>query len=133
MKKHLWEIKHNYYCNEGNYFAAGNDQPTKHYKSWSDFMEEFGDCDFDYNLLFRWDWEECPDDEDDNYNGEEGGKKFNGDINYRNGVFKVFWMGQRKGLYQWTTIEVCRADESEIKKFLLPRWEHLKKLWEGIS
>jgi len=122
--KHLWEIHHDYYCCESNYYASGNEQPHQHYKSWQDFIEEFGDADFDMNLLFRWDWVE----------GEENNARaFNGNINYRNGELKIFWMGQRKGIYMWSTIEVCRADEEQIRAYLKPRWEHMKNLWEGIS
>ena len=51
---HLWEIKHPYYCNEGNYFAR--ESCCTEYGSWADFMEEGGDSDFDMNLVFRWDW-----------------------------------------------------------------------------
>jgi hypothetical protein len=122
--KHLWEIGHPYYCSESNYYAPGNEQPHVHYKSWQEFLNEWGDADFDYNLLFRWDWHE----------GEDYDlPPFNGDVYYRNGVFYLFWMGQRKGLYQWTTVEVCRADEEEIIKFLKPRLEYLKKLWEPLE
>lgn len=29
--KRLWEVEHPYYCNEGNYYAPGRDQPHQHY------------------------------------------------------------------------------------------------------
>lgn len=58
---------------------------------------------------------------------------FNGDVNYRNGLLKIFWMGQRKGLYQYSLVEVCRADEADVIGFLRPRWEYLKALWEPVS
>jgi len=38
-------------------------------------------------------------------------------------------MGQRKGLYRWSIIEVCRADEPAVIAFLQPRLEHLASLW----
>lgn len=120
MSKHLWEVDHPYYCNEGNYYAGGREQPNTHYKSWADFMSEFGDADFDMNLLFRWDW-------------SEDETPFNGDANYRNGELAVFWMGQRKGLYFWSTVEVCRADEPAVIEFLRPRLKHLLKLWEPLT
>jgi len=122
MDKHLWEVNHPYYCNEGNYYAR---ESVEFYaKSWSDFMSVFGDADMDYNLLFRWDWIE----EDDDCN-----PTFNGDINYRNEKLKLFWMGQRKGLYQYSIVEVCRADEPAVIEFLKPRLEHLKSLWEPLK
>lgn len=117
-KEHLWEAKHAYYCNLGNYYS--NDCGST-YKSWSDFIAEEGDSDFDYNLVFRWDWQE--DDE----------RAFTGDVNYRNGQLEIFWMGQRKGAYRYSTVEVCRADEDAVRAFLLPRWEYIRNLWAPIS
>ena len=121
---HLWEVKHAYYCNEGNYFARGDQQPHMKYRNWAEFIAEEGDSDFDYNLLFRWDWKE------ENDNGEA---TFNGDVNYRNGRLFLFWMGQRKGLYRWTEIEVCRADEPAIREWLQPRLNYLMKLWAPLT
>lgn len=121
-ERHLYEIEHPYYCNEGNYFS-GSQSTIAEYKSWSEFLDEEGDSDFDMNLLFRWDWEE----------GGEDEPKYNGDPNYRNGRLKLFWMGQRKGLYRWSIVEVCRNDEPVILEYLKPRWEHMKTLWEGIE
>ena|ERR1700743_3258422 len=123
--KHLWEVDHPYYCNEGNYFARGTDRVHDEFSRWADFWEEYKDADFDMNLVFRWDWkEEHP---------ESGETNFTGDVNYRNGKLLIFWMGQRKGLYRWSEIQVCRADEPLVIKFLRPRLEHLKKLWEPLS
>lgn len=119
--KRLWEVTHAYYCNLGNYF--NNDCGFK-YKSFQDFAAEWGDADFDYNLLFRWDWNE--------ENEETGESNFNGDVNYRNGELQLFWMLQRKGKYQYCTVEVCRADEPAVIEFLQPRLEHLKSLWEPL-
>lgn len=117
---HLWEIEHDYYCNQGNYFA--NDCRDSH-GSWAEFMEEYADSDFDMNLVFRFDW----------YEGDFGGSEFNGDPNYRNGCLFIFWMGQRNGLYRYSEVQVCRADEPAVIEFLRPRWEHMRKLWEPIS
>lgn len=123
--QHLWETKHSYYCNEGNYFSR--ESCEAYYRSFADFLEEEGNNDMDYNLLFRWDWTETAYDDD----GDEI-PAFNGDVNYRNGRLKLFWMGQRKGLYRWSIVEVCRADEESVKAFLLPRLAHLKSLWEPL-
>jgi len=121
--KHLWEVDHPYYCSESNYFAAASNTISD-FKCWADFIAEWGDADEDYNLLFRWDWHEGPDWDK---------KEFNGDVNYRNGEFLLFWMGQRKGLFHCSRVEVCRADEPAIHKFLKPKWEHMKALWEPLS
>ncbi|MBB6306284.1 hypothetical protein [Xanthobacter tagetidis] len=120
-QKHLWEVEHPYYCNEGNYYAPGNDQPNAEYKTFSAFLAGEGDADMDMNLLFRFDW------------SEDDGMAFNGDPYYRNGKLLLFWMGQRKGLYRWTEIEVCRADEPAVIEFLRPRLAHLLRLWEPLT
>jgi hypothetical protein len=122
--RHLWEVNHAYYCNRGNYYAPGNDQPMQEYRSFGDFIAEEGDADIDYNLVFRWDWTEGDDWEL---------PKYNGDDNYRNGRLAIFFMGQRKGLYRWVEIEVCRNDEPSVKEFLIPRWQYLRDLWEPFS
>ena len=115
--RHLWEVCHPYYCNEGNYF---NNDCGSEFKCWQDFYAEMGDSDMDMNLLFRWDWQE--------HDGE-GNFTFTGDDNYRNGKLKLFWMGQRKGLYQYHIVDVCRADEPLVREFLQSRWLHLQSLW----
>lgn len=122
MIKHLWESQHAYYCNEGNFFADTSCE--SYYHSFADFMSEEGGSDMSYNLLFRWDWTE----EDD----ESGESTYNGDDTYRNGKLKLFWVGQRKGVYRWSIIEVCRADESAVIEFLRPRLAHLLSLWSPL-
>lgn len=120
---HLWEVNHPYYCNEGNYFTSSPELESR-YHTWAEFAEEQGDADFDMNLVFRWDWKE----------GEDyGASKFTGDVNYRNGRLSIYWMGQRKGIYRWTIVEVCRADEPAVRTWLEERWQHLQKLWTPLS
>lgn len=124
MTKHLWEADHAYYCNEGNFFANSHQLDAGEYDTFEGFLEEEGDSDMDYNLLFRWDWiEEDP---------ETGESTFNGDEHHRNGQLKLFWMGQRKGLYRWSVIDVCRADEPAVIAFLKPRLAHLMSLWAPL-
>lgn len=119
---HLWGADHSYYCNLGNFYS---NEPGEHFKSWADFLAANGDCDFDMNLVFRFDWKE-----DDPETGES---TYKGDPNYRNGKLEVFWMGQRKGLYRFSVVEVCRNDEPAVIEFLTPRWKHLKELWLPLS
>lgn len=116
---HLWEIEHPYYCNEGNYYAPGRDQPFQAHESWKAFMEDEGDSDLDMNLVFRWDWRKA----------DPAGDKWENDTD----VLLIFFMGQRKGLYRWVQIEVTNADEEAVKTWLSVRWNHLKTLWEGIA
>lgn len=114
---HLWEIEHPYYCNEGNYYARESVEGK--YDSWAGFAESEGDSDFDMNLVFRWDWLKAdPTD-------EHWGNKTD--------VLMIFWMGQRKGLYRYTTIQVTDADEPAVKEWLTARWHYLQLLWQGIS
>lgn len=122
--KHLWEVEHSYYCNEGNYFDG---DCNKKFKSWQDFMDEMGNADLDMNLLFRWDM--IPPYKDES---SENPIIWQGDENYRDCVLKLFWMGQRKGLYFSQTVEVCRSDESAIREYLTQRFEHLKLLWSPL-
>lgn len=118
--KHLWECDHAYYCNLGNYFS--NDCEEE-YECWEDFATEYVDADFDYNLLFRFDWREGEGWELPNFSGDE---------NARDARLYLFWMGQRKGVYRYTEVKVCRADEPEVLKFLQLRLDHLMRLWEPL-
>ena len=118
----LWEIKHPYYCEEQQYFT--NQSTTGKYKSWSEFIENEGNNDPDYNLLFRWDWSETEIKNDIDYSEDE---------NYRNGELKLYWMLQRKGFHRSSIISVCRTDEPNVKEWLTERWQHLQKLWSPIS
>lgn len=118
-KKHLWEIDHPYYCSESNYYAGGYEQPHEHYGSWNDFVEAWGNADMDMNLLFRWDWRKADPKEQRWGNPKD--------------QLLLFWMGQRKGRYMWSTVDITDADEAAVISFLRPRWEHMKALWEGIN
>jgi len=119
--KHLWEAEHPYYCASSNYYS--NEQNYMESNSFADFLAEMGGADLDMNLVFRWDWFE---------GGECEGSAFNGDVNYRNGKLYIFYMGQRKGIYFYHIVDVCRADEPAVIAYLQPRADHLRKLWEPI-
>jgi hypothetical protein len=120
-EQHLWEVYHAYYCNLGNYYS--NDCGG-HFKSFASFIEAEGDADLDMNLVFRWDWRE----------GEDwGAGPYTGDNNYRNGRLEVFFLGQRKGVYRYATVEVCRADEANVRAYLAPRLAHLMGLWAPLT
>ena len=124
MKKHLWEIDHDYYCSQDQYFGINGKRVNAQYPSWQDFISEFDKCDYDLNLVFRFDWSE-----DDG----DGNSTFKDDIYYRNGELKIFFFAQRKGYHFCTTIHVCRADEGDVIKFLTPRFNHLVNLWSPIG
>ncbi|BCH33161.1 hypothetical protein MesoLjLc_50910 [Mesorhizobium sp. L-8-10] len=119
--KHLWEVDHPYYMNEGNYFEAG--QHTR-WLSWQDFEREFKDSDLDYNWFVRWDWLEGED---------SGGGTYNGDDYYRHAVFMLQMIGQRKAYLCSHEIAVCRADEPTVRAFLQKRWEYMQQMWEPFA
>lgn len=121
--KHLWEVDHAYYCNHGNYYS---NECGAHFKRWQDFEEAEGDADIDMNLVFRWDWSETRED-------EGTGSNYTGDDYYRNGELAIFFVGQRKGLFRYATVEVCRADEPRVIAYLTPRLKHLMELWAPLS
>lgn len=110
----LWEARHDYYCNEGNYYS--NDCGAE-YESWADFLSEEGDSDMDMNLVFRWDWRE----------GEDW------EIPAGQAQLLLFWIGQRKGIYRYSRVTVTRDDEPAIRAWLEPRFAHLKGLWEPLT
>lgn len=116
--KHLWEVEHDYYCEQANYYAS-NPQPYEAYARWTDFVAEEGDADMDMNLLFRWDWQAVAENED----GTD--------------TLLMFFMGQRKGLYRWVEIAIHPLDreriEPQVIAYLQPRLDHLKKLWEPLA
>lgn len=114
MTARLWEVDHPYYCLDSNFHSLGCNH---HYASWDSFIEEFVHDDMDLNLLFRFDW-----------NGRDG--EFDGDDNRINATLSLFFMQQRIGAYLIRTVDVSRADEPSVLKFLRPRFEHMLDLWQ---
>ena len=118
---HLWETKHPYYACEGNYYKNGLHEC---HATLDSFLAEFDDSDMDYNHVYRWDWLEGQD---------YGAGEYTGDDYYRNGVLKVFFVGQRKALHFSHEVSVCRADEARVREFLAPRFEHLLSMWTPLT
>lgn len=114
----LYEVDHEYYCNDGNYF---DNKCLQEYKCWSDYLAENRDAEDYYNLIFRWDWV-ANEDEDENVIKSD-------DIYYRESTLKLYYMGQRKGLFRIVHVQVCKADEPKVREFLEKKWEYLKTLW----
>jgi hypothetical protein len=131
-KKHLWEVKHPYYCVEGQYFTTQDRHQTIfEYDSFDEFLEECGNLDHDYNLLFRWDWTESSVRRRENGGVTVSDSKV--DASEKNGTLTLFIMLQRKGYHTCAIIKVCRADEPAVIDFLKPRLEHLKSLWAPLT
>ncbi len=121
MEKHLWEAEHPYYCAEQNARAKG-DEAGQRYDSFEDFLEDWGDADLDYSLLFRWDWLDADKENQDP------------DPNYRfeSDELKLCWMLQRIGDYRYCVVKVKKEDEEKIIEYLKPRWEYMKSLWSPL-
>ena len=115
-EQHLWEVDHDYYCNESN---------TVRHGSWSEFVEGMGKSDLDMNLLFRWDWSVHKDDDEKPIHHP--------DPYYRDATLQTFWVMQRKGYLACHEVSVCRNDEPEVRKWLASRFTHLAKLWLPLS
>lgn len=110
-------VDHSYYCATNNYFDS--DTP-KHWDDITDFLEEFGNADIDYNLVFRWDVKA--------YDLEEGDGK------YQDYYAEIFMMHQRKGLFLSHTIDTVTEKEIPmLREYLQKHWEYLKGIWEPIS
>ena len=104
-------VEHSYYCHTTNFDSGGG----LVYDSWAGFLDEFRDCDFDLNLVFRFDVEEK--------------ELYEGDY-----VLKIFMIHQRKGRFLPIVIRsVTEGDEDEIWEFLSTAYNHLKKTWEPFE
>jgi hypothetical protein len=75
-----------------------------------------GDCDPDYNLLFRWDWAR-PDAEAERDHDE----------------LRLFFFHQRKGRWCAHFVRVSEADEPAVRAWLAERWAHLQRLWAPVA
>lgn len=117
----LWEVEHAYYgrLREGH----------TRFETFDDFLEEEGNTEFDYNLVYRWDWREGPFEEGE---ANLSGRPYAGDDYERNGVLEIFFVSQRHGTCRGVAIEVCRADEADVLAFLKPRWEFLRDMWAPL-
>lgn len=124
MSKHLWEIKHPYYCNDGNYFKNGE---VYEHESWAEFMDEFSldQTDMDYNLVFRWDWKK-PDPSDFDVAGEYGDPE---EVPTWDKLH-LYFMGQRKGYFFVHIVDVTEGDEEPVREYLSAYAEHMRKIWE---
>ena len=111
----LWEIKHPYYMNEGNFYQTGHHND---YENLDDFLEAWGDLDKDLNRVHRWDWRE----------GEDWGIESDGSEDVQ-GVFSVYFVLQRKAILLSCDVKVRRSDQDRVKEYLEPYAELEAKLW----
>lgn len=116
--KHLWEVKHPYYCAEGCYYVGGYSYPEVHseFESFKDFLAEWKDADVDYNLLFRFDWVEAGPD----YELEQD-------------QLRLYFFMQRKARPHSIHVTVTKADEPAVIEYLKPLFAHMLELWEPLE
>ena len=98
-KKHLWD-----HTVKRPFHYPGY---SESFSNWKSFLEEWGDADMDYNLLFRFGWE--------------------GD------TLKMLFAMQRRGGFTEASVQVEKADESAIRAFLEPRGRHLIENWAPLT
>lgn len=120
---HLWEHKHDYYCEMQNYRASASDGCAQSFECWADFIAEWADVDADYNLLFRWDWMAATDDIGEQITPLTG----------NDGELRLCFMMQRKGDYRCVTVRgMSEQDEDAVRKYLAPLSEHMRRLWAPL-
>lgn len=118
----LYEVKHPYYCEEGNFFTTQERYQTVwKFDSWEEFYQEASRWDDDMNYLFRWDWWHKDPDEAEEYT--EG---------YPDEILKLFFFRQRKGFHVTMLITVTKEDEPAIREYLKQKALHLKSTWFPI-
>ena len=117
--KHLWEVDHPYYMNEGNYYKAGE---ISSYETFADFLAEWGDEDLDYNRIHRFDWQNWQELDDSADVKPEG-----------TGTLQLFYVMQRKARLYSVDIKVTAEDEPAVIEFLKPHYERERAIWEPFS
>ncbi len=137
--KNLWEHRHPYYCETGNFFK--NDHHTV-FESWEEFavparfidrtgnpLYEFDD---DLNLLWRWDWKKAdpsdfylaPGDPDDQTAEFEEAKKSD--------RLLLFYMIQRKGYNVSAEVWVTEVDQPAVREWLTKKAAYMRKVWAPL-
>lgn len=126
--KHLWEIDHPYYCSEGCYYVPGTQWGDVHaeWLSWAAFLEEWGDVDPDYNLLFRWDWKRA------NPADYEWERERDPEFTMPADTLSLFFYLQRKAKPFSHEIQVTEADEAAVREWLGVKAEHMRRLWAPL-
>jgi hypothetical protein len=118
--KHLWEVDHPYYANEGNYYAKIGDC-HQDFDTIEAFLEAEGRADIDMNLVYRWDWKI------DNTEDESEDKRDR---------LCFYFIGQRKALARSVEVKISPGDrervEPLVKQYLMPRLRRLLELWAPL-
>lgn len=115
---HLWEAKHPYYMNEGNYYEAGCHD---NFECLDDFLAEWSDADIDMNRVHRWDWKE----------GEDWGVESDGSDDVI-GQLSIYFVMQRKAMTYSCDVTVRRSDESRVIEYLKPHAAREVAIWSPL-
>lgn len=115
----LWECDHPYYCEEGNYFKAGQHTP---FSSWEDFATtQFFSGDRDQNLLIRWDWQSWRRHPDPSLRCDDPDE------------LVLHFVLQRKALLCSVSITVTDDDEPAVREFLQECGKTIAAIWEPVA
>lgn len=141
---HLWEVKHDYYSNKGNYFASPADEIFETFDTFTEYLEGFDPDFLNYNVIYRWDWktpwellEETDGDCGEDFYIRDGDDLkinpkyhiWNPDQTTRESRLELYLILPRKGIYTWKEIKVARSEEQQIKEHLQLHFNYLKSLW----
>lgn len=99
-------------------------EANKQFKMLAHFLDRLEQADPKSYCVTRWCWLEGKD---------YGADDYNGDQNYRNGIFKIELLNQQSGNVEVQSVEVCRNDEKSIKEFLTAQLNKFLKCWEPVS
>ncbi|MFI7042645.1 hypothetical protein ACIBI0_38710 [Microbispora rosea] len=117
--KHLWEIDHPYYCEEGNFYKTGL---ANQFGSWSEFTETwFYQGDHDQNLVFRWDWVSWRRHPDPSLRSDSPD------------VLLLFFVLQRKPILCSARIQITDDDEPAVRAWLEERAKTVAANWAPIA
>lgn len=149
--KHLWDVEHSYYCEEGNFFQSGYHTV---YDSWESFAQPVTsffegnplyEFDNDLNFLFRWDWQKADPENylfsysqeilDETGITEEEIENSKEEFKQNSQVDKLllFYMIQRKGYNISVEVKVVEDDEPVVREWLEKKWIHMKNMWMPVS
>ena len=119
--------EHSYYCSQNNYYSTDGQE---RYLNWSEFADEYGNCDLDYNMIFRFDivyssryWNKYEDEEIDSSLLQDGDLEL-----------QLFMIQQRRGRFVPIIIsEIRKRDIPDIENFLNKHYLYLKELWKEFE
>ncbi len=129
MTKRLWDTDHPYMMTLGNYYATDCHQS---FETWSDFIDEWGGSDQDYNWVVRWDWVEAKE-EDPDCREDGDPEPYSGDDDALIGEMRIQVILQRKASLSSCSVKVCRNDEPKVREYLAPYFAYMMQMWDPFA